>query len=627
MGLLGFVAAIILAYSALFHALMLREHREYSWITSIYWTMQTMTTLGYGDIVLDTDLGRGFSILVLTTGVLLLFVLLPFMLIQFVYAPWLEARNAARTPRELPPQTKDHVILTSYGPVEAALIERLEQFNLPYVVIVNDTARALALHDQGVRVMVGPLDSVETYRRARVERASLVATTLPDTANATVVLTVRERSATVPIVATAEWEASTELLKRAGSQQVIQLGELLGREMARRIVGRVGGRTHVIGQLDAMLIAEAPAAGTSLVGQTVRDSRLRERFNLNVVGVWQRGTYAPGSADTPITEDMTLLLSGARSDFDAYEREIRARELPASFAVIIGGGRVGRATSRHLAAAGIEHKIVERASDRVPDWSRYVIGDATDPETLAQAGIDRAASVAITTHDDDVNVYLTLYCRAKRDDVQILSRATLEQNVSTLHRAGADFVLSYVPMEATAISTSSAAATCCCWPRASRCSPCGCRRPWSGRPSRSAGSARTRDATSSRCAGLAVPPRRRTSRPRLEADAELILIGDREDERRFFERYGPSRARKAEQVSSHGDTELRRRGASWRERTEQRTAPKNLPCLQSSVSPCELTAAGPPVMPGLKAPACTRPIDSQHIALAPPTGNDPALPC
>ena len=64
------------------------------------------------------------------------------------------------------------------------------------------------------------------------------------------------------------------------------------------------------GRLDGLLIAEATAAGTSLVGQTVRDSRLRERFNLNLVGVWERGAYSPGSAATTIAEDMILLLSG-----------------------------------------------------------------------------------------------------------------------------------------------------------------------------------------------------------------------------------------------------------------------------------------------------------------------------
>ena len=38
-----------------------------------------------------------------------------------------------------------------------------------------------------------------------------------------------------------------------------------------------------------------------------------------------------------------------------------------------------------------------------------------------------------------------------RPDIQIISRATLERNVSTLHRAGADFVMSYASMGANAV--------------------------------------------------------------------------------------------------------------------------------------------------------------------------------
>ena len=61
------------------------------------------------------------------------------------------------------------------------------------------------------------------------------------------------------------------------------------------------------------------------------------------------------------------------------------------------------------------------------------------------------SAVVITTHDDAVNVYLTLYCRRLRPDIQIISRATLERTVHTLHRAGADFVISEASMGANAI--------------------------------------------------------------------------------------------------------------------------------------------------------------------------------
>jgi voltage-gated potassium channel len=293
-----------------------------------------------------------------------------------------------------------------------------------------------------------------------------------------------------------------------------------------------------VGRLDDLLIAEATAAGTSLVGLTVRESGLRERFDLNVVGVWERGRYQPGSADTRISADMTLLLSGTQAALDRYDHEVRSDPRPPITAVVIGAGRVGRATSRNLTAAGIEHRIIERQSDRVSDWSRYVIGDATDPEVLHAAGLDHASSVAVTTHDDDVNVYLTLYCRRMKPDVQVLSRATLEQNVSTLHRAGADFVLSYVPMEANAIFDILRRGNMLLLAEGLEVFTVQVPADLAGKPI-----AQCNLRADTGCNVLAVRPAGGSAAPPditapLAADAELILIGDREDEKRYFERYG-----------------------------------------------------------------------------------------
>ena len=68
-----------------------------------------------------------------------------------------------------------------------------------------------------------------------------------------------------------------------------------------------------------------------------------------------------------------------------------------------------------------------------------------------QAGIKEAPSVIITTHDDPTNIYLTIYCRRLRPDIQIISRANLERNISKLHTAGADLVMSYASMAANTI--------------------------------------------------------------------------------------------------------------------------------------------------------------------------------
>ena len=220
--------------------------------------------------------------------------------------------------------------------------------------------------------------------------------------------------------------------------------------MAVRIAGQ-DGQAHVVGGLDDLLIAEAAAANTPLVGHTLGELRLRERFHVTVAGVWERGRYIVGGPSVEIRQDSVLLLSGTTEELAAYDREVHTRHPTPAHVIIVGGGRVGRATSRNLREFGIDHVIVEQFAERVRDRSRLVQGDAADPAVLAEAGIGRAASLAVTTRSDDVNIYVTLQSRHLRPDLQILSRATHERNVATLYRAGADAVLSYFPMEANAI--------------------------------------------------------------------------------------------------------------------------------------------------------------------------------
>ena len=52
--------SLITIYSIVFHFLMELEGRNYSWISGFYWTLTVMSTLGFGDITFNSDLGRLF---------------------------------------------------------------------------------------------------------------------------------------------------------------------------------------------------------------------------------------------------------------------------------------------------------------------------------------------------------------------------------------------------------------------------------------------------------------------------------------------------------------------------------------------------------------------------------------
>ena len=116
--------------------------------------------------------------------------------------------------------------------------------------------------------------------------------------------------------------------------------------------------------------------------------------------------------------------------------------------LILGGGKVGEAAADALERRGLPFCLVEKNPRLVPpDDPRYILGNAGELAVLQRAHIMETPSVIVTTHDDDLNIYLTIYCRKLRPDVQILSRSTLDRNVPSLYNAGANLVMSHASME------------------------------------------------------------------------------------------------------------------------------------------------------------------------------------
>lgn len=436
------LVAMVTAYSVIFHYIMEQEGKSYSWVTGVYWTLTVMSTLGFGDITFQSDMGKIFSIIVLMSGIVFLLILLPFTFIEFFYAPWMRAHHAARTPTRLPEKTSGHIIIIHFDAVTKTLISKLKQYQYPYVLLVPELTEALNLYDQGYKVMLGDLDTPRTYELACVDKALLVVATASDQVNVNVAATVREISDTVPIVATANVSASVDILRLAGCTQVLQLGEMMGQGLARRVFD--GERlAHPIGHFGELIIAEAMVRDTSLVGKTLRESRLREIAGINVLGIWERGFFQSAQPEIIITDKTILVIAGSEKQIAHYNELFRNQQPMNAPILIIGGGRVGRATARSLAARNLDYRIVEKAPELIRDPEKYVLGDGAKLEVLEQAGIRKAPVIVITAHNDDMNIYMTIYCRRLRPDAQIISRSNLERNVATLHRAGADFVLSY----------------------------------------------------------------------------------------------------------------------------------------------------------------------------------------
>lgn len=443
---------LILAFAEGFHLIKQHvENEQHSWVTGLYWTLTVMTTLGFGDITFHSDVGRVFSILVLMTGVVMLLIVLPFTFIRFFYAPWLEAQIRLRAPRAVAPGTRDHVIIARYDDVARALIERLRLNQIPYVVLEPDPARAGNLMSDGVSVVTGDVDSVETYANAEARAARMVVANAEDAVNCNITLTLRECAPDVPLVALVEDLDATDILELSGASRVIALKHRLGEHLASRVASGPT-RCQVVGHYGDLYIAEFPVHGTMLVGRTIRDTRLRQLTGLNVVAYWDRGRMQPARPDSVLSDHSVAVVVGTEDQIGELNAMFAIYHYNENPVVVLGGGKVGRAAIRALKQRGIAVHVVEKDGELGPRLSeladKVVIGNAADRHVLAEAGLDSAPSVLLTAHDDATNIYLSVYCRKLNPDLRIVSRITHERNLEAVHRAGADFVLSYTTLAA-----------------------------------------------------------------------------------------------------------------------------------------------------------------------------------
>lgn len=445
---------VIVIYSILFHFIMMLEDQHHTWITGFYWTLTVMSTLGFGDITFTSDLGRIFSIVVLLSGIFMLLIVLPFAFISHFYVPLLESKKKNKVPRQVPLGTKDHILICSYDVITRDLAERLNQENTPYFVIENDLEKAIEYHDKHVPILFGKLDIEETYIAGNIKNAKLILVNRDDILNTKIILTIRDLAPNVPIVAIAADIQSVDVQQLSGADHVLPIKKWLGEQLANR-VNTQHSESHAIGQYEDLLIAELPINNTPLVSKMIKDTGLRQKFGVSIVGIWERGRLQPIQGDEILTQDSVLVIIGNKEQLHNIDELFQDYNVNPNPVLIIGAGKVGLAAAEALHKNGVLVNVVDKdpavCKKASPFCNQVFAGNASDYQLLKRAGILEAPSVLLSTHDDTMNIYLSSYCRQLNKDIRIVSRISEARNVDIMQKAGADFVLSYSTLGSEAV--------------------------------------------------------------------------------------------------------------------------------------------------------------------------------
>lgn len=195
-------------------------------LDAFYYTIITVSTVGYGDAVPTTQLARTFAVSFVVVGT----AAFAFSLATLI-TPAIEARLSKALGRMTELQLEsleEHVVVLGYNestePIVAELRERTD-----FVVLTPDAEVASKLRERGDVVINANPSNEDALARARVGAASaVVAATTDDARDALAVLTARQMNSDVRVVSLAADEENVKKLQRAGADTVISPASIVG---------------------------------------------------------------------------------------------------------------------------------------------------------------------------------------------------------------------------------------------------------------------------------------------------------------------------------------------------------------------------------------------------------------
>ena len=243
---------------------------------------------------------------------------------------------------DVDPARAGHVLLCGFGRVGSAVGEALATFGLRYAVIERDPDVVKGLVARGVPALYGDAGRRDVLEWAGARDASLIIVALPDFEHARLATrAVRRLNAEAALLVRAHGRAESDALLRDGASEVIQpeleaAGTLIRHALARLQLPKSLALDYLERFRDAMEsgkgtaspspampeVREVAVASDGVADQSLRESRIRERFGVTVVAVVKAGDVILNPPpDTVLRPGDRVRLFGLPAEIERFVRE------------------------------------------------------------------------------------------------------------------------------------------------------------------------------------------------------------------------------------------------------------------------------------------------------------------
>ena len=287
---------------------------DWTIIDSIYMTIITLATVGYGEVQPLGESGKIWAILVIIFGVSGIGILFTTLREEIMQIDQYKKRKIMKKISKF----KNHLIICGYGRMGAVIASELAEKNLYFIIIEQNVDKIEVIRQKGMYCIHGDVTKEETLQAARIEHAKGAAVVLDtDQDNLFVTMSIRTYNPDLFLLSRCAVEDNKEKLIRAGADKVVNPYTAGGHRMAEmltkpQVEDSVSITTPKYDNIDLSVDEISLEYLIKFDGVKIKDTKLREEFNVLIVGIINDNGQATMNPDpeTVLTTSDTVLIMG-----------------------------------------------------------------------------------------------------------------------------------------------------------------------------------------------------------------------------------------------------------------------------------------------------------------------------
>ena len=299
---------------------------DWTLLDSLYMTIITLASVGYGEVHELDNLGKIWSILLIIFGVTGVGALFRTINEEFIQSQLFWKKKMKKTISKL----KNHYVICGYGRMGAVIAKELSDKGKKFVIIDHSEEKIEIIRENGMLCLQGDATSEETLKSGGIDKASGVAVVLDtDQDNLFVTMSIKTVYPDTFLLSRCSRKENQSKLIRAGANKVINPYISGGHRMAEILIKpQVEDSITVVSPKDSkvnLTIDEISLIGVQKYnGVTIKESEIRNKFDVSIVGIMKSNgnSIINPSSDEVLNTDQTIILIGEVEKMDRFKDQL-----------------------------------------------------------------------------------------------------------------------------------------------------------------------------------------------------------------------------------------------------------------------------------------------------------------